>query len=69
MTVPHREPERSAEKPAEQRCRTCGAPVSDTAETLPFCSKRCQLADLGRWFNGEYRISRDVKDSDIYTVD
>ncbi|MEP7270547.1 MAG: DNA gyrase inhibitor YacG [Acidobacteriota bacterium] len=22
----------------------------------PFCSERCQMADLGRWVSGEYRI-------------
>jgi len=22
----------------------------------PFCSERCKLTDLGRWFSGDYRI-------------
>jgi len=22
----------------------------------PFCGERCKLADLGRWFAGDYRI-------------
>ena len=22
----------------------------------PFCSERCQLADLGRWLQGDYRV-------------
>jgi endogenous inhibitor of DNA gyrase (YacG/DUF329 family) len=22
----------------------------------PFCSRRCQLADLGRWISNDYRI-------------
>jgi uncharacterized protein len=22
----------------------------------PFCGERCKLADLGRWFSGDYRI-------------
>ncbi len=22
----------------------------------PFCSRRCQLADLGHWFNGDYAV-------------
>ncbi len=22
----------------------------------PFCSERCKLIDLGRWFDGDYRI-------------
>ncbi|MBI1852533.1 MAG: DNA gyrase inhibitor YacG [Planctomycetes bacterium] len=24
---------------------------------FPFCSKRCQLIDLGKWANEEYRFS------------
>jgi endogenous inhibitor of DNA gyrase (YacG/DUF329 family) len=22
----------------------------------PFCSKRCKMADLGRWLSGDYRV-------------
>jgi endogenous inhibitor of DNA gyrase (YacG/DUF329 family) len=22
----------------------------------PFCSERCQLADLGRWLQGDYKV-------------
>ena len=22
----------------------------------PFCSERCKMADLGRWFAGDYRV-------------
>ncbi|MCI0749390.1 MAG: DNA gyrase inhibitor YacG [Nevskiales bacterium] len=25
----------------------------------PFCSERCKLADLGRWFSGRYTIPAD----------
>jgi uncharacterized protein len=25
-------------------------------EYFPFCSKRCRMLDLGRWFDGHYRI-------------
>ena len=25
-------------------------------EHFPFCSERCRMVDLGRWFGGEYRI-------------
>jgi endogenous inhibitor of DNA gyrase (YacG/DUF329 family) len=28
----------------------------------PFCSRRCQLIDLGRWLGGEYRIAAPVSD-------
>lgn len=25
-------------------------------EWRPFCSERCKMADLGRWFAGDYRV-------------
>jgi endogenous inhibitor of DNA gyrase (YacG/DUF329 family) len=42
-------------------CPTCGKKVvrrrpQDTP-FFPFCSERCRLIDLGRWFEGEHRIS------------
>jgi hypothetical protein len=41
-------------------CPSCRAPVSKGASGLeklfPFCSERCQLVDLGRWFGEDYRI-------------
>jgi len=30
----------------------------------PFCSQRCQLADLGRWISGDYRIPGRLSDDD-----
>jgi endogenous inhibitor of DNA gyrase (YacG/DUF329 family) len=27
----------------------------------PFCSHRCKLVDLGKWFNGENAISEPLK--------
>ena len=27
----------------------------------PFCSERCKMADLGRWLQGDYRISDPVE--------
>jgi hypothetical protein len=44
-------------------CPTCGAPVADRAAggragtAFPFCSRRCQLVDLGHWLDGAYRIA------------
>ena len=26
----------------------------------PFCSRRCQLIDLGKWLNEEYRVSEEL---------
>jgi len=41
-----------------ERCRACGHPVVTGSPTAPFCSRRCQLADLGAWFSGEGGIGR-----------
>ena len=46
--------------PRVHPCPTCGAKVSPTtprAPWYPFCTERCQLADLGRWLDEEYRVS------------
>jgi len=47
------------------RCPTCGKPVSasppDGSRDLPFCSERCRLVDLGRWFDGQYSISTPIE--------
>ncbi len=36
------------------RCPACDAPAKHRFR--PFCSKRCQDADLGRWLRGAYRV-------------
>jgi endogenous inhibitor of DNA gyrase (YacG/DUF329 family) len=38
------------------RCPTCKKPVDLSSPRIPFCSERCQLIDLGRWSDEEYRI-------------
>lgn len=39
-------------------CPQCGKPVSwDVSSPYrPFCSERCQLVDLGKWANEDYRV-------------
>jgi len=37
------------------RCAYCRE-RSAVPEYRPFCSKRCKMADLGRWLSGDYRI-------------
>ncbi len=32
----------------------CGRPQDPAWR--PFCSRRCQMVDLGRWFEGAYRL-------------
>jgi endogenous inhibitor of DNA gyrase (YacG/DUF329 family) len=42
-------------------CPTCQRTIAvaqrQDAPHRPFCSERCRLMDLGKWFNGEYVIS------------
>ena len=40
-----------------RRCPSCEAPAQNRFR--PFCSKRCQDADLGRWLRGSYRIATE----------
>ena len=45
------------EKPMKVRCPRCGKKVDwETNPFRPFCSERCKLIDLGRWFDSNYVI-------------
>ncbi len=50
---------------ARLKCPTCQRVVKykDVAEVpdRPFCSERCRLIDLGKWFAEEYRISTPLE--------
>lgn len=39
-------------------CPICGESVRlrEENKSYPFCSRRCQLIDLGHWLNEDYRI-------------
>jgi uncharacterized protein len=41
------------------RCPICSRPSASRQEnrSFPFCSDRCRLLDLGKWFGGEYRVA------------
>ena len=40
-----------------RKCPQCGKPTNPTFR--PFCSKRCQQLDLGKWLNESYVIPGD----------
>jgi endogenous inhibitor of DNA gyrase (YacG/DUF329 family) len=46
--------------PSRARCPTCKREVETAPEKrpreFPFCSERCRLLDLHRWFSEDYRI-------------
>lgn len=53
-------PLRIAAASEDHRCPSCDGPADPAAETFPFCSPRCRMADLGKWFSGSYSIGRDL---------
>ena len=52
-------------------CPICQAPTPPRAENrfYPFCSQRCQLVDLGRWLDGDYRIPGEPVDDIVALPD
>ena len=52
------------------KCPTCQKDVewSDKNIYRPFCSKRCQLIDLGEWANEEHRIAdNEISEQDLWS--
>jgi uncharacterized protein len=46
------------------RCPVCAAAVDlATTPTVPFCSDRCRLIDLGRWLDESYGVPQPRKPS------
>ncbi len=49
------------------RCKTCGKSGSyegNPPQEFPFCSDRCKMIDLGKWFNGEFVIDSELPADD-----
>jgi len=47
------------------RCPVCDATVElVTTPTVPFCSDRCRLIDLGRWLDESYTVPVTRKDDE-----
>lgn len=45
-------------------CRISGRWVEPTSATYPFTDERSRMADLNKWFSGDYRVSRAMKSDD-----
>lgn len=43
-------------------CPTCKAQLEVGTEwpSRPFCSDRCKMADLGKWLDGDFVLSRPL---------
>jgi uncharacterized protein len=46
-------------------CPICGKPVDKGSKSYPFCTDRCRLVDLGKWFSGGYTLSRPIEQRDL----
>lgn len=49
---------------AEHACPVCGKKVGEPTATFPFCSSRCKLVDLNKWFKGDYGIAAGEDEQD-----
>ena len=48
----------TSSEPTRALCKICGAPIPEKRDTHgPFCSERCRLNDLSKWFGENYRIA------------
>ncbi len=48
--------------PTNVKCPTCKKAGDWFATPFgPFCSKRCKLVDLGKWFEEEIKISEPLR--------
>ena len=44
------------------KCPICGREKDFNADPFgPFCSNRCKMIDLGKWFNEEYKVSEPLR--------
>ncbi len=47
-----------------ERCRYCDRPLNPADPQhrchWPFCCARCRMAELGRWFDERYVVSRPI---------
>jgi uncharacterized protein len=43
-------------------CPTCKHPVDRAGKAAPFCTDRCRMVDLGKWFGEQYRIPGEPVD-------
>ena len=48
------------------RCPSCDMLVDaeHSKKSLPFCSERCRLIDLGRWLNEEHLLPVEAEDEE-----
>ena len=54
-------------------CAICQKPLEPQAaresSLYPFCSQRCKMVDLNRWFGGEYAVVSKLDLQDLSEVE
>ena len=38
-------------------------------DSFPFCTSRCRMADLGRWFGEEYKVPQPIGPDDHEAIE
>ncbi|MCG8650098.1 MAG: DNA gyrase inhibitor YacG [Pirellulales bacterium] len=47
-------------------CPACGQKfLADESKSMPFCSPRCQLIDLGRWLEEDIGVPHEGDPGDV----
>ncbi len=50
-------------------CPTCSRVINvaqkEEAPFRPFCSQRCKMVDLGKWFDGTYAVSEPLQPNEL----
>jgi uncharacterized protein len=50
---------------AQIRCSVCERAFDpEQSRSLPFCSERCRLLDLGRWLNEDYGLPYETEEDE-----
>lgn len=59
--------ERNESRMKRYTCTICGRVAEydgPLPAVFPFCSERCKLVDLGRWFREQYTVEREIAPAD-----
>jgi len=52
------------------RCSQCGCPIQESEKsTLPFCSERCRMLDLGAWLDEQRGLPFEPDDDSMDNIE
>lgn len=51
-------------------CSQCGCPIQEPEKsTLPFCSERCRMLDLGAWLDEQRGLPFEPDDDSMENIE